>query len=98
MVTGARTIKSYGWESHYLEKIIAARKGQTWYVFLQGLVGFLGISFFSNGGLIATLAIFIPKWARGEKLDEGISISLMAMIYLIFYSVNSLLYYAMTTL
>jgi ABC-type bacteriocin/lantibiotic exporter with double-glycine peptidase domain len=32
MVTGAKTIKAYAWENHYLKKIIAARKGQVVYV------------------------------------------------------------------
>ena len=34
MVTGAKTIKSYGWEGHYLDKLKLARKGQVWYVFM----------------------------------------------------------------
>ena len=98
MVVGARTIKSYGWENHYMKKIEAARKSQVYYVFLQGMIGFLGISFFQNGGMLANLAIFIPKWAKGEKLDEGVTMSMMAMVYFIFLSVNSMTYYAMTTL
>jgi len=65
---------------------------------LQGLVGFLGISFFQNGGMLALLYIFLSKWSRGELLDESISMSLMAMIYFIFLSVNSLTYFGMTTL
>jgi hypothetical protein len=44
------------------------------------------------------MAILIPKWARGEKLDEGVSISLLAMVFYIFLSVNSFTYYGMTTL
>ena len=48
--------------------------------------------------MLANLAIFIPKWAKGEKLDEGVTMSMMAMVYFIFVSVNSMTYYAMTTL
>ena len=62
------------------------------------MIGFLGISFFQNGGLIAAIAILIPKWQAGEKLDEGVSISLLAMTFYIFLSVNSFVYYAMTSL
>ena len=69
MVVGARTIKSYGWEQHYLAKIFKARKGQRYYVFLQQLIGTLGMSVFQNGGLIALMYIFITKWSRGEQLD-----------------------------
>jgi hypothetical protein len=53
---------------------------------------------FQNGGLVATIAIFIPQWIRGEKLDESISISLMAMVYFIFLHINYMTYYAMTTI
>jgi ABC-type multidrug transport system fused ATPase/permease subunit len=60
MIVGARTIKAYGWENHYLEKIKGIRKFQANYVFWQGGISFLGMSVFQNGGLIATLAIFIP--------------------------------------
>ena len=47
--------------------------------------------------MIALLYIFISKWARGEELDESISMSLMAMIYFVFLAVNSLTYFGMTT-
>ena len=33
VVYGARTIKCYGWENHYLQKIIAARKVQEKHIF-----------------------------------------------------------------
>ena len=98
MVVGARTIKAYGWETHYLEKLKEARSGQVIYVFLQGLIGFLGLSVFQNGGLIVTIAIFIPKWMNGELLDESVSISVMAMVFFLFISINAMTYYAMTTL
>ena len=42
-----------------------------------------------------TIAIFIPKWARGEKLDEGVSMSMMAMVFYIFISINMMTYVAM---
>jgi hypothetical protein len=35
---------------------------------------------------------------KGIKLDQSNSVSLLAMIYYIFVSVNALTYYAMTTL
>jgi hypothetical protein len=42
-----------------------------------------------------TIAIFVPKWARGERLDEGVSISMMAMVFYIFISINMMTYVAM---
>ena len=97
MVVGARTIKSYGWENHYLQKIRQARFSQFFYVFYQGIVASLGFSFFQNGGMVVLMIIFINQWKEGEKLDQGVSMSIMAMIYFIFISVNSMTYWAMTT-
>ena len=58
----------------------------------------LGNAVFQNGGLFVTLAIFVPKWRRGEKLEEGNSISVMAMVYYIFISINNLTYRGLYTL
>ena len=55
----------------------------------------LGNSVFQNGGLFVILAIFVPKWSRGEQLEEGNSISVMAMVYYIFVSLNMLTYRAL---
>jgi len=41
--------------------------------------------------------IFLMKWNRGEQLDEAVSMSLMAMIYFVFLSINSMTYWALTT-
>ena len=57
----------------------------------------LGLSIFQNGGLVAIVAILIPKWYRGEELVESESMSIMAMVFFIFASVNFLTYVAMTT-
>ena len=96
MVVGARTIKSYGWEEHYITKIKHARSKQSTFVFISVMLSMLGLSVFQNGGLFVTLAIFIPKWKRGELLDESNSISVMAMVYYIFISINMITYWAMT--
>ena len=54
------------------------------------------MSVFQNGGLYVSIAIFVPKWARGDMLDEGNSISVMAMVYYIFISINMICYWALT--
>ena len=46
MVVGARTIKSYGWENHYLTKIVKTRANQAYFVFVYGIIGSLGLSIF----------------------------------------------------
>jgi hypothetical protein len=38
------------------------------------------------------------KWSRGDVLDMGVSMSLMAMIFYIFISVNSMTYMGLTVL
>lgn len=98
MVVGARTIKSYGWENHYIQKTTKTRQDQAGYVFWQLLIGMLGFSIFQNGGLIACILIFVPKWARGEQLMEGDTIAVMTMVYFIFLSINNLTYMAMISI
>mmetsp|Transcript_15627 Transcript_15627/g.23970 ORF Transcript_15627/g.23970 Transcript_15627/m.23970 type:complete len:91 (-) Transcript_15627:57-329(-) len=52
---------------------------------------------YQNLGLVVMLLIIIPKYNRGEYLEEGQTISLLTMVFFIFISVNSTVYYAMTT-
>jgi len=49
-------------------------------------------------GLIAVLAIFVSKWYSGELLDMGDSFTVLAMIYYLFFNVNSMTYYSLTTM
>jgi ABC-type bacteriocin/lantibiotic exporter with double-glycine peptidase domain len=98
MITGIRTIKAYAWENHYSQKVRAQRAEQVKYVFWLNLIGSLGFSLFQNVGLLAILAIFLPKWYMGEKLALGDSFALVAMIYYLFFSVNGLTYYSMQTM
>lgn len=58
----------------------------------------LGFSLFQNVGMIGVLCIFLPKWFEGEKLDLGDSFTVLAIIYYLFFNVNSMAYYALTTL
>ena len=48
-------------------------------------------------GLVAVLAIYIPKWYMNKKIDMSESFSMLAVIFYLFYSVNSLTYYSMQT-
>ena len=97
MITGIRTIKAYAWENHYLEKIRAQRKKQMKYVYGINITISLGFAFFQNMGLVAALCIFIPKWYMGEKIEMGESFSMLALVFFLFYSINSLTYYSMQT-
>lgn len=46
IVVGIRTIKCYGWENHYLEKIKLVRNSQKGIIFKYLLVGALGVTMF----------------------------------------------------
>jgi hypothetical protein len=98
MYVGGRTIKSYGWENHYIAKIKAARAGQLKILEKIIFIRLLGTSFFQNGGLLVAIAVLIPQWMRGELLKEGVSMAMMAMVYYIFISVNMMTYVAMSAL
>lgn len=57
-----------------------------------------GFAVFANGGLLACIAIFGMQWARGEELNMGESVSLLAMVFYIFLSINQMTYMAMVSL
>ena len=46
MVVGVRTLKSYGWENHYLDKINAVRKKQQVYLFIINMMQTVGFNLF----------------------------------------------------
>ena len=62
LVVGCRTIKCYGWENHYVQRIHDVRQVQMRQVMKFNIVQSFGTSFFQNMGLVAVLAILIPQW------------------------------------
>ena len=46
LVVGCRTIKCYGWENHYIQRINDIRKDQMKQVMKFNIVGSFGTSFF----------------------------------------------------
>lgn len=46
MVVGVRTLKSYGWEEHYLKKITVVRKRQQVYLFCINALATVGFNLF----------------------------------------------------
>ena len=98
MVVGCRTIKCYGWENHYIEKLNAVRERQRKVIVKVNVLNSLGNSFFQNTGLIAIFAILGIQWHRGEILKNDITVSLVAMVYMIFFAMNTLVYFALTNI
>jgi len=62
------------------------------------VVGTLGSSVFQNFGLIAVMIILVSEWKKGIILDNGKSVAMLSMIYLVFFSVNILFYFGLTNL
>lgn len=92
IVEGIRTIKCYGWEEHYLEKIKKIRESQKPIIFKFLLVGSLGISLFQIMAILSIFLILLQKWYAGEYLDLSKVYSLFACIFVLFLTVNSLTY------
>lgn len=94
MVVGVRTLKCYGWEHHYLNKIVSVRKRQQFYLFIINGMGSLGYNLFQNLAVTAAFLIFYYTWSKGEEIDLASSTSTLAMIYYLFVTVNQLTYIA----
>ena len=62
MVVGVRTLKSYGWENHYLDKIVSVRKRQQFYLFIINGLGCIGYNLFQNLAIISVFFIFYYTW------------------------------------
>ena len=97
MITGIRTIKSYAGEESYGQKIRQQREIQVQSVFWLNLVGSLGFSIFQNAGFIGVLIIFTSQWYIGEALELSDSFALLALIYYLFFNINSMTVYLMNS-
>ena len=98
MVNGIRTIKTYTWENHCLEKIKEARKDQTSVIKKTNVLTTINMSLLSNIGLFVVLLILLPKWFQNEELKLAESFALLALISYLFTNVNMMALYAVRTL
>ena len=96
LVVGSRTIKCYGWELYYMDKINQIRRSQMKYVLKLNLVSSLGSVLFQNMGLVVILIILASQWGLGVYLRSDTSVSMLSMIYFVFLSVNVLTYVGLT--
>jgi len=88
LIVGCRTIKCYGWENHYTQKINEIRSKQNNYVFWYNCTASLGTGLFQNFGFLAVFTIIIIKWSFGLELDNAEVISSLSMIFVVFVGVN----------
>jgi hypothetical protein len=89
LVGGARTIKCYGWEEKYVDKIKVIRDKQTCNLMKFNMLAHLGSAIYQNMGLICILLIFLHKWFSGEALDISNAFSLLALVFFTFVAVGN---------
>ena len=46
-------------------------------------------------GLVAVFAILFPQWVMGQYLETDVTISMLSMVYFVFFAVNVLTYFAL---
>jgi ABC-type multidrug transport system fused ATPase/permease subunit len=98
MISGIRTIKSYGWENHYQEKIEVARKRQEHFVWLVNFVSSLGLTVFNNFGFFVYLAIVLCTYWRGAPMSPSMSMALLSVLFYLFMSINGITVYSVNTM
>lgn len=60
------------------------------------IINSLGSSFFQNFGLIGVLIILVAEWYQQKLIKNEKAVSMLAMIYFVFFAVNTLTYFALT--
>ena len=60
-------------------------------------VGSLGLAIFQNLGLVCFLCILLPRWYSDDPLNLGDSFTVLAIVYYLFYSINSVTFYSFIT-
>ena len=95
MVGGIRTIKSYGWETHYQQKIEEARSRQSKFVWGVNFYSSMGLTIFNNFGFYAYLMVVLATYWRGAELKAGQAMSLLSLLFFLFMSVNGMTVFAL---
>lgn len=98
LVLGARTIKCYGWEVYYEEKIRNIRLAHTSKNVVLLSLNTLGSAFFQNFGLLVVMFVLLPEWFKGERMRTSDVLSVMSMIFMVFFQVNILTFFGINTL
>jgi len=93
MVNGIRTIKSYGWETHYLNKITEVRKEQRTEIMKANALQAVGFSVYQQFGFVAVFAIFMYEWMNGNEIKMEEAFTLLAMIFYLFIQINNFMYW-----
>lgn len=98
LIVGCRTIKCYGWEKHYIDRIGDLRRRSFPHAFCMDLIMSMGTSLFQNIGTVAILIIILCEWGNGQQLETEVIMSALAMVYVLFFQVNTTAYYGLNNL
>ena len=88
MVVGVRTLKSYGWEQHYVKKIVGVRQRQRRFLFRLLFMQTLGFNLFQTLALMAAFLIYFNEWQQGNEIGMATSVSTLALVFYLFVTVN----------
>lgn len=94
MITGIRTLKAYGWEEHYLNKLSSVRNKQEKTLLATSVLSTLGYNLFQNMAIFAVFLIFLNQWYQGIELTMAMAVPIMALVYYLFITVNCLTFIA----
>jgi len=61
------------------------RKEQQGWIFKINIIQSFGTSFYQNLGLMVVLVIFIMEWNKGKELKTGDVLSVLSIIYQLFF-------------
>jgi len=88
VIEGCRTIKCFGWENHYIQRIEAIRKQQMARVFAYLNSANLGSAFYSNVGVLAMMIILTVQWKNEQTFSQDSTMGILAVVFLIFFAYN----------
>ena len=59
------------------------------------IVNSLGNSFYQNFGLFGVFIIFLSEWMQGRELTNEKAVSVLSVIYFVFFVVNNVFYFGL---
>lgn len=98
MVVGCRTIKCYGWEKFYIDNINKVREAQSRVVIKVNILQTLAHSFYQNNGILVFSILMIYDWYQGKPFKNSEVVSSFSMVFLLFFSLNLIVYFSFTNL
>jgi len=96
LIAGCRTVKCYGWEGLFHDKISAVRARQMAQLIKINFTLSLGNSFFPVLGLGVLIFVLVSEWRAGNELEQEKLLSLLCLINVVYITLNSSTYLGLT--